>query len=874
MGVPKFFVWLIKNDELKQILKVRGERMVIEYQRFTPEQLSELFSNVDSLYIDVNAWLHPFVQHFYKLGEDLETMSNIDRQNLERDKSSYSAFDLELKQQLSNLVRRFNARNLIYLGVDGLAPVGKMNQQKRRRYAKAKESMINGKLKPRLFDTNMITPGTNFMQSVDSTFISWMETASLNEGRDRNYGFTPPREIVYSGHNVIGEGEHKILDHIRRNPGQKGKTIIWGGDADLIFLCLMLPENPNSKVYIARENTKTITSKNEHTGKVEKITNYYYNLVDISVLGNALEGYFRQKEVSIETHSKEQLMHDFSFLMMMMGDDFLPKMPIFQLAVPADNNDNSNIDLVLSRYAKHASRKRRLTIFHEGAWRINWTDVSFFLSDLAGATDIDKKIVVHGSNEKSLLTDVAYKMDLDNSSPIKQSSLNNAAHEFDYRKFQELWYNTAIGFKGQGNFTDVMLKSINNREPLGLLAQKLVNTQVHVPDIRHFLPSGNTSIIRNMIIHDMCVKYLTTMNWVFYYYQFGLQAVDFYFSYPYLYAPLLINLGQYCASIFNNEIDIRQFDEVALQPSITKPNNGKYTLIHQLLSVLPPTSIITEARFSQAAMPHWAAAFSIIGSKIDDLFPDDFLIDYQWTTAKDNWMTLELLPPVEPYRIIDAIDEANINDENMKSYIIREMPINKIYRNERVGNLQDALFSTNQSGGGGGYYNQRGGGYSNQSGGRGGGYSNQSGGGGYSNQSGGRGGGGGYSKQSGGRGSGGGYSNQSGGGGYSNQSGGGGYPSQQNATAGSSYSTSSRGGHSSGFDRFYQTPVQTNQQDRGGRGGRGSRGGRGTRGKGKQQTNQSWQQPNQANQSWQQPNQPWQQPNQTNQPWQQNRPWP
>ena len=47
-------------------------------------------------------------------------------------------------------------------------------------------------------------------------------------------------EIMVSGSNIIGEGEHKIFKHIRNNKEYHNNTntIIYGLDADLIMLCL------------------------------------------------------------------------------------------------------------------------------------------------------------------------------------------------------------------------------------------------------------------------------------------------------------------------------------------------------------------------------------------------------------------------------------------------------------------------------------------------------------------------------------------------------------------------------------------------------------------------------------------------------------
>lgn len=56
-------------------------------------------------------------------------------------------------------------KNILFLALDGVAPRSKMNQQRQRRYRVAAERLKN-KEEAGTFDTNAITPGTEFMQKV------------------------------------------------------------------------------------------------------------------------------------------------------------------------------------------------------------------------------------------------------------------------------------------------------------------------------------------------------------------------------------------------------------------------------------------------------------------------------------------------------------------------------------------------------------------------------------------------------------------------------------------------------------------------------------------------------------------------------------
>ena len=142
--------------------------------------------------------------------------------------------------------------NKLLICIDGVAPFAKIIQQRKRRYLtyfKNKIDKITSK-----WDTNAISPGTNFMNKLNNEIIKNI----TNE----NY--------IFSGSNESGEGEHKIfklINDIRCNDNDDSNDdsnddnniIINGLDADLIILSLI---SGRKRIYLMRENRGVITYVN------------------------------------------------------------------------------------------------------------------------------------------------------------------------------------------------------------------------------------------------------------------------------------------------------------------------------------------------------------------------------------------------------------------------------------------------------------------------------------------------------------------------------------------------------------------------------------------------------------------------------------
>jgi len=206
---------------------------------------------VDCLYLDMNGIIHPCTHG--------NSDSYVELNETEMFKKIFMYTD--------RLYKLAKPRKLLYLAVDGVAPRAKMNQQRSRRFRNSKDSeelmaavvAREGKLPDsKQFDSNCITPGTDFMLKLSLAMNKWIEYKIQTDPFWKD-GAT----VVFSGPDVPGEGEHKVMDYIRwgqENDPEWDKDggmqhVLYGLDADLIMLGLVSHEQ---KFMLLREKMSVV----------------------------------------------------------------------------------------------------------------------------------------------------------------------------------------------------------------------------------------------------------------------------------------------------------------------------------------------------------------------------------------------------------------------------------------------------------------------------------------------------------------------------------------------------------------------------------------------------------------------------------------
>mmetsp|Transcript_20065 Transcript_20065/g.28834 ORF Transcript_20065/g.28834 Transcript_20065/m.28834 type:complete len:1503 (+) Transcript_20065:75-4583(+) len=315
MGVPKFYRWISERYPLINQL--------ISNTSMLPE--------IDNFYLDMNGIIHACTHP-----NDSDTSIQLSLRDM------ILAIFRYIDRCISGIVK---PKKLLFLAIDGVAPRAKLNQQRARRFRAGQERMEN-MMKARqrgedvdasgpIFDSNCITPGTEFMEIIDKHLRWYIHKKMKDDPVWRDL------EVIYSGHDVPGEGEHKIIQYIRDararpdyQPNQR--HCLYGQDADLIMLGLATHE---PHFTLLREvidfGGKSKGGRGGQRETVMKQTkDARFQLLHLSVLREYIEVEFANQHTG-QPLDRERLVDDFIFLTFLVGNDFLPHLPTLDIGESA-----------------------------------------------------------------------------------------------------------------------------------------------------------------------------------------------------------------------------------------------------------------------------------------------------------------------------------------------------------------------------------------------------------------------------------------------------------------------------------------------------------------------------------------------------------
>ncbi|KAJ1558490.1 5'-3' exoribonuclease 2, partial [Nowakowskiella sp. JEL0078] len=306
---------------------------------------------LDNLYLDMNGIIHPCCHPEDKPAPETE-----------------EEMFVEIFKYIDRIMGIIRPRKVLYMAIDGVAPRAKMNQQRSRRFrasldaqllmeeeAKVREEWVATSddipkiEKKEHFDSNCITPGTPFMANLAIALRYYIAERLTNNPGWRDL------KVILSDANVPGEGEHKIMDFIRRQrsrPEHNPNTqhVLYGLDADLIMLALATHE-PYFKilredVFFAEKGDKGcfICGEKGHmaaecTGKKEAKDLSDKSLapivkpflfLHINILREYLEFDLKMQNLPFGW-DLERAIDDWVFMCFFVGNDFIPHIPSLEI---------------------------------------------------------------------------------------------------------------------------------------------------------------------------------------------------------------------------------------------------------------------------------------------------------------------------------------------------------------------------------------------------------------------------------------------------------------------------------------------------------------------------------------------------------------
>lgn len=292
MGIPRFYRFI--TEQFPKVSQSISFRNGFNRGYVTP---------IDNLYLDANGIIHNCAREIYFEQSKNPRLSFVGR----KPPPPPTAKELELQVfeaiagYMDQLLQFVKPQKLFYIAIDGPAPMAKQAQQRQRRYKSADERDPD---EFKIFDTTAITPGTEFMHRL-SIYLKFYIRKMMNSDpawRQIN--------VIYSGPEVPGEGEHKIVSYIRNHP-QKCKLshCMYGLDADLFMLSL---STHCRQFYLLREDQFRIVWGDTLFYKVN--------------IGRLRKDLFEMWGGSNYTQ-QNNLINDFVFICFLVGNDFLHALP-------------------------------------------------------------------------------------------------------------------------------------------------------------------------------------------------------------------------------------------------------------------------------------------------------------------------------------------------------------------------------------------------------------------------------------------------------------------------------------------------------------------------------------------------------------------
>jgi 5'-3' exonuclease len=469
---------------------------------------------VDHFFIDQNCALHPECAKIKEYYTDI-SIEKLEKKMFKR-----------VINYLIYLENYVNPGKSMMVSVDGVAPAAKQIQQRKRRYRAKDDTELRDNIKKKygkpvnnIWHNTVITPSTDFMER--------LHLELLHHFKNRKSKI----KYIYSSVKTVGEGEHGILQYIKKNILHHETVVIYGLDSDLLMLAMA---SGNDNVYLLRESVQ-LGIKKEETEMYDPVEDVAQDLTYVSIkelkiaLNQSIwEMIDRRSDRIIKLPRTINFTNDFIVICFLLGNDFMPHIQSIDIY-------NGGLDDILYAYVECLFETNHLlTSIKDGKIIIDHMMFAMLIKKLASyehyyftntlpksiEADKKKRCFVHNAYEKEL-------WDLEN------------------------------------------MKNVKIHDPVEL--------GVDSPEeykFRYYEHYFGVVEHQEKFIEDLVGLYLEGIMWnARYYFE---ECKDYRWFYPYDHSPFLSDIAHYI--IKHKDINLIEFKE---RPPVTP--------MVQLISVLPPS---------------------------------------------------------------------------------------------------------------------------------------------------------------------------------------------------------------------------------------------------------------------------------------------
>ena len=584
MGIPFYFGEIISKSHISKRFNIVVDKLPSKCSRF---------------FLDFNSIIHPC---------SAQVVSKLN-QRVDVNEALYSKIFDNIASYTLKLIDITQPTDCLYIAIDGIAPRAKMHQQRKRRFLSAQRNKAISTFKARhripdtQWDSNCITPGTDFMLKLDNYLITEFKDVVRTK-------YPTLKNFIVSGSNEIGEGEHKMIHYIKKNKIDldNGGDVIYGLDADLIMLSLTTEDR---SIVLMRES--------QDFGQNQSPNKLPFKYLDINSLRNGIYD-------TLGLKSQQTVINDYVFMCYLLGNDFIPALSFLKIKEGA-------VDLLVECYKEVINNRDDSIVYKENnKYNVNISLLTNLMFALRNKEDEMFSYVIENYN---------------NALPRPQKNFNTIMQNI--KNYNPQLTTKEIQEKAVREFSlDLEEYPLRNKYLVDMnpkTDKKWRNTYYH-----YIFGSNSIDSIKGI-----CKKYLEGMLWITNYY-FDLSASHEWY-YHYHYAPCVSDLHKYLMS-FDEETLSKIKQELQLDEDKLLKEQTNFNLAHlQLLLVLPPQSKSLLPSYLQPLMTDYNYGCL-------HCYPSDFKV---MTFLKNKmWECTPLIPNIDIEQVKFNIKTFNTLNDNTK----------------------------------------------------------------------------------------------------------------------------------------------------------------------------------------------------------------